>query len=272
MPERRLGRREFLVLGGSALAAVAAACGGSGSDNYGASATVTAPPASPGAGADNGAAGLRWFGQSMFLLTSPGGTTIGFDPFNDIGYTMPAPLGADITTITHEHPDHNNGALGGAEVVRGLSADGWNEIDRTVGDVRIHSLQSFHDDTQGSARGRNAIFVYETGGLRIVHLGDLGHQLDDSHVSAFGGPVDVLMVPVGGVFTIDAAGATSVVTRLSPKLVFPMHYKTAKVNAPLQNADAFLQGKTVQRTGTTTTRVARDTLPAATTVMVLDYE
>lgn len=271
---RRYDRRQFLALGGAAVAAVAAACSG------GTSPYETATPAPGGTpapsptvapGADNGATGLRWFGQSMFLMTSPGGTTLALDPFNDIGYQMPAPLGAGLTTITHEHHDHDNGPLGGADVVRGLTRDGWNDVDRTIGDVRVRSVRSYHDDSQGSKRGRNTIFVYETGGLRIVHLGDLGHQLDDSHVRQIGGPVDVLMVPVGGVFTIDAAGATQVVARLQPKLVFPMHYKTPALRTDLETADAFLQGKTARRTGTTTTRIARDALPAETTVMVLDY-
>jgi L-ascorbate metabolism protein UlaG (beta-lactamase superfamily) len=275
MVTRRIDRREFLALGGSALAAVAAACGGGSSYDSGPAPTATpagGPATATAVGTDSGAAGLRWFGQAMFLLTSPGGTSVALDPFNDIGYTIPAPLNANVTTITHEHPDHNNGPLGGADVVRGLTADGWNDVDRTVGDVRIRSVRAYHDDTQGSARGRNTIFVYETGGLRIVHLGDLGHQLDDSHVTSIGGPVDVLMIPVGGVFTIDAAAATAVVARLQPKLVFPMHYKTPKINSPLQTADAFLEGKNVQRTGSTTTRIARDSLPSSMTVMVPDYE
>jgi L-ascorbate metabolism protein UlaG (beta-lactamase superfamily) len=224
-------------------------------------------------GADAGAVGLRWFGQSMFLLTSPGGTTVLLDPFNDIGYTVPPPLDSDAATITHEHPDHNNGALGGtaSTVLRGLTADGWADIDQAFGDVRVFTVQSFHDAVQGTERGRNAIFVFETGGLRIVHLGDLGHALDNSQVGAFGGPVDVLMVPVGGAFTIDADSATTIVDQISPKLVYPMHYKTDAIAFPLATVDAFLEGKTVQRVGSTTTSIGADALPDETTVQVLDY-
>jgi L-ascorbate metabolism protein UlaG (beta-lactamase superfamily) len=277
---RRYDRRQFLTLGAAAVAALAAACSRRPSPDKtptapAAGATSTAPAAGPSPltspGADRGAVGLRWFGQSMFLMTSPGGTKVALDPFNDIGYPMPAPLGADLTTITHEHPDHNNGPLGGDEVVRGLTQDGWNDVDRTVGDVRVRAVRSYHDDAQGARFGRNAIFVFETGGVRIVHLGDLGHRLDDSHVRQLGGPVDVLMVPVGGVFTIDAAGATDAVARLQPRLVFPMHYKTPALRTALNTVDEFLRGKTVRRTGTTTARIARDALPAETTVMVLDY-
>lgn len=122
---RKLTRRDFIIVtaGGAAAAAVAAACGGDGDGDEGGDEDVapTAGGRSPvagvsptiDAGADNGAVGLRWFGQSMFLLTSPGGTRVLLDPFNDIGYTLPPPLDTDAATITHEHPDHNNGALGG---------------------------------------------------------------------------------------------------------------------------------------------------------------
>jgi L-ascorbate metabolism protein UlaG (beta-lactamase superfamily) len=283
---RQLSRRDFLIVtgGGVAAAAVAAACGGDGDDD-GAAPTSAAGNGSPeptGAaarptvdvGEDRGAGSLRWFGQSMFLLTSPEGTRVLLDPFGQIGYTLPPPVESEAATITHEHPDHNNDALAatGAEVLRGLTSDGWADIDRAIGGVRIKSVRTYHDDQQGAARGRNAVFVFEIAGLRLAHLGDLGHQLDADQVAALGGPVDVLMVPVGGNFTIDAAGATEVVAALQPKLVFPMHYKTDKISFPLATVDAFLEGKTVERVGSTTMRLSADSLPAEQTVMVLDYE
>jgi len=280
---RKLTRRDFIVLtaGGAAAAAVAAACGGDDEDGGGSTPGATAAGMTPASGAsptvdagtDNGAVGLRWFGQSMFLLTSPAGITVLLDPFNDIGYTVPPPLDTDAATITHEHPDHNNDALGGstATVLRGLTSDGWADIDETVGDVRVSSVQTYHDDTQGSQLGRNAAFVIETVGLRIAHLGDLGHMLDDEQAAAIGG-VDVLMVPVGGTFTLDGAGATTVAEQLGPKMVFPMHYQTAAAGGALANADAFLAGKTVQQVGSTDIRIARAELPAELTAFVLDYE
>ncbi len=268
---RQVSRREFLIVtgAGAAAAAVAAACG-----DDDAPAGTTAPSPTVAAGADVGAAGLRWYGQSMFLLTTPAGSTVLLDPFSDIGYTLPPLLDADIATITHEHPDHNNATLAGTntQLLRGLTAHGWAEIDATAGDVRITTVQTYHDDTQGAARGRNAVFVFETAGLRIAHLGDLGHQLDDAQVAALGGAVDMLMIPVGGGFTIDAAGATEIVLALKPKIVFPMHYKTDRIAFPLATVDPFLEGKTVQRVGSTTTRLSQDMLPDETTVMVLDYE
>ena len=268
---RQVTRREFLIVtgAGAAAAAIAAACGDDGTPEPPASSSPTIAT-----GTDAGAAGLRWYGQAMFLLTSPSGSTVLLDPFSDIGYTLPPPLDADVATITHEHPDHNNAALAGssAKLLRGLTAGGWAQIDETVGDVRITTVETYHDETQGSARGRNAVFVFETAGVRIAHLGDLGPQLDPAQIAAIGGPVDVLMVPIGGTFTIDAAGATEIVAALRPKIVFPMHYKTDRIAFPLATIDPFLEGKTVQRVGSTTARLSKDTLPPETTVMVLDYE
>jgi L-ascorbate metabolism protein UlaG (beta-lactamase superfamily) len=281
---KNLTRRQFLTVtaGGIAATYVAAACGGDDDDD--ASPTAAATTAATGAagstplptvtaGSDNGAVGLRWFGQAMFLLTSPGGTTVLVDPFVDIGYTVPPPLNTTAATISHEHPDHSNDPLAGASatVLRGLTTDGFADIDETFGDVRVRTVSTYHDDTQGSQRGNNAVFVYEIAGLIFAHLGDLGHQLDDAQASEIGS-VDVLMLPVGGTFTLDGAGATQVTDRLAPKMVFPMHYKTARGGQPLADASAFLAGKTVEQTGTTDIRIAQDTLPADLTAYVLNYE
>jgi L-ascorbate metabolism protein UlaG (beta-lactamase superfamily) len=280
---RQLSRRDFLIVtgGGLTAAAVAAACGGDDDDDASPTAAAgetpeptSAQPAPTVAGTDNGAGSLRWFGQAMFLMTSPTGTSILLDPFGEIGYTVPPPIEANAATITHEHPDHNNAALAatGAEVLRGLTADGWADLDQNIGGVRIKTVRTYHDDQQGAQRGRNAVFVFEMAGLRLAHLGDLGHQLDAEQTAALGGPVDVLMVPTGGGFTIDPAGATELVAALQPKLVFPMHYKTDRIAFDLATIDQFTEGKTVERVGSTTMRLSQDSLPAETTVMVLDYD
>jgi L-ascorbate metabolism protein UlaG (beta-lactamase superfamily) len=277
----RISRRRFIAVTaiGAAGAYIAAACG----DDSTPSATSSPAPSSPGAqasasptlatGTDNAAVGLRWFGQSMFLMTSPGGTTVLLDPFNDIGYTVPPPLNTNVATITHEHPDHNNGALGGtaATVIRGLTADGYADVDQTIGDVHITTLPTYHDDQQGALRGRNAAFVFETAGLRIAHLGDLGHQLDASQLAALG-KIDVLMVPTGGGFSVGSEGATRLTAAIAPTMVFPMHYQTTKAPRLAETADPFLAGKTVQRVGSTDIRLAKATLPEQLTAYVLDYE
>lgn len=278
---KRLRRREFIsFVAAPAVLAVAAACGdGDSDDNGGPPPTMPAAPTSGpsptvAAQTDQGSVGLRWFGQSMFVLTSPGGTRVLLDPFNPIGYPMPnAPLDVQAATISHEHGDHNNAGLaaGGATLLRGLTADGWTDVNQRVGDVQVKTVRAFHDAAGGAMRGRNSIFVFETAGIRIAHLGDLGHQLTAEQASGLGGAVDILMVPVGGGPTIGAPEATQLLAALQPKLVFPMHYRTPAINIQIATVDAFLEGKTVQRVGSNTMNVGRANLPATTTVAVLDY-
>lgn len=255
------------------LAATAfAACGGDSdggatppADGPTATAEATATEAAPA-----GAVELTWWGQSMFVLRSPGRTAVLLDPYGDIGYRLPDPeeLDVDAVTVSHEHFDHNNVALGGgATVLRGLTVDGYAEVNEEIGDVRIHAVPSYHDDEEGAQRGRNAIFVLETGGLRVVHLGDLGHTLSEEQIALIG-EVDVLLVPTGGFFTIDAGTATEVVTQLAPRVVVPMHFGTTAVAIPqLAPVDVFLEGKEFERFGSTVELVPGE-LPALGTAIV----
>jgi L-ascorbate metabolism protein UlaG (beta-lactamase superfamily) len=196
---------------------------------------------------------LTWYGQSCFLLETAAGTRILMDPIpKGIGYELPAGLRADLITISHEHFDHNNVALAANKprVIRGLTADhkGWTRVDEKVKDVTIRNVGLYHDDKRGAERGLDAAFIFEVGGLRIAHLGDLGHTLTDDQRAAIGA-VDILLIPVGGTFTIDARAATRVVEQLRPRLmVIPMHYKTDAVTIKqLEPVDQFLEGKVAVR-------------------------
>ena len=246
-----------------------AAPGASPTSQAGSTNEVATPTAEEGAGA----VGLTWWGHAMFVVTTPEGTSILLDPYGDIGYRVPAAdeLSVDVVTLSHEHPDHNNVALGGdATVLRGITADGWAEIDKQLGgsDVRIRTVSAFHDDSEGSERGRNAVF--ETGGLRIVHLGDLGQPLTQEQIDAIGS-VDVLLVPTGGVFTIDAAGATEVVGQLAPRIAIPMHYKTEALTFALELGDAFLEGRQVEQVGSAVELTPNDLpAPGSAAVWVLE--
>jgi L-ascorbate metabolism protein UlaG (beta-lactamase superfamily) len=172
---------------------------------------------------------LTWYGQSCFLLETAAGTRVLMDPFGKAtGRPLPVGLRADLVTISHEHPDHNNPRLatGTPRIIHGLTADkkGWARIDEHFRDVSIRSVGVYHDDKRGAARGLDTVFIFEVGGLRIAHLGDLGHTLDDDQLEAIGS-VDVLLVPVGGGTTLDAYQATRVVDQLHPRLmIIPMHY------------------------------------------------
>lgn len=261
----------YLIIGALLLGAAFAlgACGGDSSGGRDSIATITRAP-------DPGPLELTWWGQSMFVLTSPDGTRILTDPYGDIGYRVPAAeeLAADIVTVSHEHPDHNNVALAGdAPVLRGLTEDGrFSEIDEDTGDMRIFSVQSLHDNVEGAERGRNQIVVFQSTYITVVHLGDLG-QLELTHEQIDDiGDVDVLLIPVGGVFTIDAAAATNIVAQLAPRVVIPMHYSTQELGIDLEPVDAFLEGKQVREIGGPTVELSADALPeeGAAEVWVLE--
>jgi L-ascorbate metabolism protein UlaG (beta-lactamase superfamily) len=215
---------------------------------------------------------VNYCGHATFCLTS-GGTTITIDPFNDdIGYPRPQVSPAAVV-ISHEHFDHNNvGLVGGKpKVVRGLANEGkdWARVDERIGPFHVTGVgTTYHDDEQGKARGKNTVTVVEVEGLRLVHLGDLGHVLTDEQVRAIG-TVDVLFVPVGGFYTIGPAEADRVIGQLKPRVVIPMHFKT-KVNEswPIGTLDDYLMGKTAKRVGASAT-ITKAGLPARQELWVL---
>jgi L-ascorbate metabolism protein UlaG (beta-lactamase superfamily) len=225
------------------------------------------------------AAKLTWYGQSCFLLESAGGTRVVMDPIPaGLGYTLPTDLKADAVTVSHEHGDHNNIPLvqGKPRVLRGLTADkkGWVKIDEKVKDVTIRSLGVYHDEEKGAKRGLNTIFLFEVGGVRLAHLGDLGHLLSDSQLAAIGS-VDVVLIPVGGFFTIDARQATRVIDQLRPRLIIiPMHYKTDVLTIKeLATVDAFLAGKpNVRREKGNSLSITGVKARPSTEVVVLNYK
>lgn len=188
---------------------------------------------------------IRWFGQSAFEIR--GSKRIVIDPFGAIGATF-AELGfeflyppveiasADLLLVTHEHIDHNGTELVGGDPVAIRSTAGT--FDSPVGDVV--AAASEHDTRAGTERGPNTIFSFSMDGLRFCHLGDFGQAGLRPEQRTEIGDVDVLFVPVGGVATVGAEGAVELVRHLAPRLVVPMHYRTAALNF-LEPADAFLK-------------------------------
>jgi L-ascorbate metabolism protein UlaG (beta-lactamase superfamily) len=221
---------------------------------------------------------LTWYGQACFLLETAAGTRIVMDPIpKGIGYDIPQGLKADIVTISHEHYDHNNVGFvtGKPRVIRGLTADkkGWTRVDEKLKDVSIRTVGVYHDGERGAARGLDAVFIFEVGGVRIAHLGDLGHVLNDEQLAAIGA-VDVLLIPVGGKFTIDALKATRVIEQLRPRImVIPMHYKTDAVTIKeLEPLSLFLDRKQNVRRETSNTIALSPMKPRpAAEIVVLPY-
>jgi L-ascorbate metabolism protein UlaG (beta-lactamase superfamily) len=197
---------------------------------------------------------IRWFGQSFFQITTTAGTRIVIDPHLIEQYPRNI-VPADLVLITHPHVDHSNlDAIQNrdkAKVLHGIKVTGrrqdWVPIDEKFKDVQVYSIGTYHDKDSGMTRGRNSVFVIEVDGLRICHLGDLGHELSDRQLKSIGA-VDILMIPIGGIYTINGSEAKKVMAELKPRrLVLPMHYGT-KVYDELVGPDEFLEGlKNVER-------------------------
>ncbi len=208
---------------------------------------------------------VQWFGHACFLITSSDGKRVLTDPFNaSVGYPVPS-VEADVVLVSHSHGDHNNtaAAKGNPKIV-------MTEGESSAAGITFLGVSSFHDNSGGSQRGKNIIFVWEMDGVRLAHLGDLGQpELTADQVAEIG-KVDVIFIPVGGNYTIDAKQATKVMEQLSPKLVFPMHYKTDVANLPIASVDGFLAGKDdVEKVGKNF--VVVEELPEKIKIIVLDY-
>jgi L-ascorbate metabolism protein UlaG (beta-lactamase superfamily) len=214
---------------------------------------------------------ITYFGHSCFLVETQDHTRVIIDPYlsgSFDGALMYGPVNepADVVLASHEHDDHS-----ATSTIPGQPRVFLHPVGERVGSVSITGVQVAHDEAGGKQRGKNTISVLDDGDLRLVHLGDLGHLLDDPTVKRIG-PVDVLLVPVGGHFTIDYSGAATVVDALAPSVVIPMHYKTPKVDFPIVPADAFLGTQTTVRHHTgSTLEITRATLPAERTVVVLPH-
>ena len=206
---------------------------------------------------------VSWLGHACFEIVDSRGTRIVIDPFDDtVGYEVPS-VEADVVLVSHEHHDHNNvkAIRGDPQVVRGPGK-------HLAAGIEFRGVPTFHDEEKGKLRGRNTVFCFVVDGLRVCHLGDLGHLLGEDDLRSVG-EVDVLMIPVGGVYTIDADGAKRVIEQIGPRLVFPMHFRSEEFDvAPV---DLFLKGLDVERPGRSVS-LTREDLPAAGwRVVQLDY-
>lgn len=183
---------------------------------------------------------ISWHGQSCFQISSSQGknnkVSVVIDPFDkETGLKVPK-LQADVVLVSHDHHDHNN--------VKAVSGDPFVIKDPGEYDLKgvfIQGIAGFHDDSQGSQRGRSTIYTIDTEEMRICHLGDLGQKELTSDQLDTINEVDILMIPVGGTYTIDANEATKVIAQIEPRTVIPMHYRIPKLKIKLDPADKFLK-------------------------------
>jgi L-ascorbate metabolism protein UlaG (beta-lactamase superfamily) len=211
---------------------------------------------------------ITWLGHACFRLRGREAAIV-IDPCDkSTGYSIGKPA-ADIVTISHDHPGHNNAAAV-AGTPRVLQGPGEFE----VAGVMVMGVRTYHDKEQGAKLGKNTAYVFELDDMRVCHLGDIGHVPTPEQVEELSG-VDILLAPVGGGNTLGAAQAAETVSLLGPKLVIPMHYKTDISKGNLEPLDRFL--KEIGATSALNERlpklsVTRSTLPDDTQVQVLDYK
>lgn len=209
---------------------------------------------------------IYWYGQACFKLKGKEGSVV-IDPFDpEIGLKLPKDLEGNMVLVTHGHKDHNNSnVVAGNPMV--FSGPGEYEVKGIV----VTGIQSFHDNSKGSERGLNTIFHVLLDGLNIVHLGDLGQvELTEEQVQLIS-QTDILLIPVGGVYTITSKEAAQIVSQLEPKIIIPMHYKLEGLNVDLEGVDGFLKemgAENVEKVSKLT--ITKDKLPDEPTVVALN--
>jgi L-ascorbate metabolism protein UlaG (beta-lactamase superfamily) len=214
---------------------------------------------------------IKWYGHAAFLITSAQGVKIVTDPYEPGAFDGKLSYGkigdqADIVLVSHDHADHNHtkDLPGSPQVIKGSGS-------KMSRGITIRGVATFHDPSKGSERGDNTVFTFTVDGIQICHLGDLGHVLSQKELAEIG-PVDILLAPMGGFFTIDANEATQVAESIKPKVLIPMHFKTEKCGFPIAPVEDFLKGKArVRQPGTSEAAFDKASLPSQMEIVVLTH-
>jgi len=208
---------------------------------------------------------ISWLGHSCFRIKGSNATVI-TDPYPpDLGYSLGKPT-ARIVTVSHQHPGHAyiQGIAGEPKIITGPG-------EYEISGVLIIGMATFHDTEGGRMRGSNTVYLMEVDEVSVCHLGDLGQVLTAGQVEELEN-VDVLLLPVGGVSTINAPLAAKVVRQLEPKVVIPMHYKTQVLKRELEPLERFLKEIGVKQLNPQPKlSLTRSSLPDNTQVFLLDY-
>ncbi len=213
---------------------------------------------------------IKYLGHAAFLLTASDGTRIITDPykpgcFNGAVNYEPIRERADFVTISHDHLDHSytHDLPGSSRVIN-------NARGGSAGAVRVTGFETFHDESRGRERGGNIVFVFEDQGLRLAHLGDLGHVPDEQAKAI--DTVHVVLLPVGGHFTVGPDQAHRTAALLRARVIIPMHYATEKTNMPIAGVDQFTKGQgNVRLVGASEVEVTLASLPESPQIWVLEH-
>ncbi|MBI4029181.1 MAG: MBL fold metallo-hydrolase [Candidatus Blackburnbacteria bacterium] len=208
---------------------------------------------------------IAWLGHSSFRIKGKSASIV-TDPFDpSVGLKFPK-VEADIVTVSHAHQDHNRADLvGGSPKV--VSGPGEYEIK----EVSIFGIPTYHDLKNGQERGSNTVYTISMDGMHLCHLGDLGHKLTQDQLGEIGN-IDILFVPVGGVYTIDAQLAVEVVTAIEPKVIIPMHYKLPGLKYELAGVEDFIKETGMEPARVDKYSVTPDKLPEERQLVVLEIK
>lgn len=217
---------------------------------------------------------ITYHGHSCFKLKGKTGTLV-FDPYDEsVGWALPS-LSADVVVISHNHPDHNNVKAVRATARREQPFVVSQPGEYEVGGISVFGVATYHDDQEGILRGANNVFTALIDGIRVTHLGDLGHQLSAEQAEGIGS-TDVLLCPIGGHFTIGPEEAVKVIRALEPSIIIPMHFLTEKhdpkIFADVKPLADFLKEYGVESTPVPQLELDHSRLPEETTVVVLSEQ
>lgn len=209
---------------------------------------------------------ISWVGHSCFKIQDKVGSDaicVVTDPFDKkIGLKVPN-FEADIATVSHSHDDHSN-----TSALRGNPYVVHSAGEYDIKGVLIEGIESYHDEKNGKERGGNIIFRIEVNGVTIAHLGDLGHALDDKQLERLAGS-DILLIPVGGKYTIGAKQAVEIISQVEPRIVIPMHYKTKGVELDIDGVDKFIKELGIEPNHEERLRITKKELPVEDMELVI---
>ena len=214
---------------------------------------------------------IKWYGHAAFLITSDKGVKIVTDPYEPGAFDGQLSYGkinepVDIVLVSHEHADHNytKDFPGSPRIIKGSGS-------KSIKGITVKGVPTFHDPSGGKERGDNTVFTLNVDGLQVCHLGDLGHVLSRKELTEIG-PVDILLSPIGGLYTIDPKEASRNAELMNPKVLIPMHFKTEKCGFPLAPVGDFLHGKArVKQLEASEAHFEKASLPAQLEIVVLTH-